>query len=41
MSPLRSVELLHGSGSVSVVEARYFWVLFRTSVNGLSVCLGQ
>src|SRR2546421_12781905 len=40
-SPLRSVELLHGSGSESVVDATYFWVLFSTSVKGLSVRLGQ
>ncbi len=40
-SPARSVELSHASGSFSVVDATYFWLLFRTSVNGLSVRLGQ
>ena len=40
-SPSRSVEFFHGSGSRSVVDATYFWVLFSTSVNGLSVRLGQ
>src|SRR6266702_4797244 len=40
-SPLRSVELIHGSGSERVVDATYFWVLFSTAVKGLSVRLGQ
>jgi hypothetical protein len=40
-SPARSVEFSHGSGSSSVRDATYFWVLFSTSVNGLSVWWGQ
>jgi hypothetical protein len=35
------VELRHGSGSFSVVDATYFWALSSTGVNGLSVCFGQ
>jgi hypothetical protein len=34
-SPGSRAEFIHGKGSVSVVEATYFWVLFITSVNGL------
>ena len=40
-SPLSRVELLHGSGSSSVVDATYFWVVLSTAVKGLSVWLGQ
>jgi hypothetical protein len=40
-SPASSVELLHGSGSFSVVEATYFGTVARIPLNGLSVRLGQ
>jgi hypothetical protein len=40
-SPVSRVELLHGSGSCSVVDATYFWVVLSTVVKGLSVSLGQ
>jgi hypothetical protein len=41
-SPASSVELLQGSGSVSVVDTTYFWVAFSTSVKGFgSGWLGQ
>src|SRR5262249_53842993 len=40
-SPLRSGEVLHGSGSFSVVDATYFWGLLSAFVKGLSVRLGQ
>jgi hypothetical protein len=36
-SPSRRAELLHGSGSFSVVDATYFRVLSSTSVKGLPV----
>jgi hypothetical protein len=38
---LSSVELAHGNGSLSVVEATYVSVLFRASVKGLSSNVGQ
>jgi lipopolysaccharide export LptBFGC system permease protein LptF len=41
VSPLSSVELRHGSGSVSVVGATYLFVFFSISVKGLSVWLGH
>src|SRR6266849_1764157 len=40
-SAFRSVELLHGNGSRSVVDDTYLGVLLSTSVNGLSVRLGH
>ena len=40
-SPVSRVELLHGSGSASVLDATYFWVVLSTAVKGLSVWLGQ
>ena len=33
-SPSRRVELRHGSGSWSVVDATYFWVVSSTAVKG-------
>jgi hypothetical protein len=35
------VELLHGSGAVSVPDATYLRLLLSTSVKGLSVWWGQ
>lgn len=35
-SPLSRVELAHGNGSPSVVDATYFWVLVSQGVKGLS-----
>src|SRR5260370_41867330 len=41
-SASRSVELIHGSGGRSVLDATNFWVLLSISVKGLlSVRLGQ
>src|SRR5690625_919724 len=36
-----TVELAHPSGSCSVLDTTYFWVLFSTSVYGLSGWFGQ
>ena len=36
-----SLEFAHGSGSSNAVDATYFWMVFSTSVNGLSFWCGQ